>query len=1745
MSRLVARAETWERAYSAFQNVNFAAFDYNTVKRSLLDYIKLYFPETFNDFIESSELVAIVEVFAYIAELLAYRLDLNANENFISTAQRKDSILRLAKLVSYNASRPLPARGLVKITSVSTTESVVDANGSDLSNVTVRWNDLNNSNWKDQFTLVMNRVLDQDFGSVSPTDRFQIQDILFETYSFNLTPLAAGVFTYTATVNDKSIPMELVPVSYDTSIGIVERRPQANSSFTLLYGQDGLGDASNTTGFFLYTKQGTLQRFRSTFDGITPNQVYDVAVDNINDTDVWINQVDPETGDIVDNPSSLPYKRETAAGRSGEWVQVDLAHSQNVIYNTNPKRNKFEVETRANNRVRLNFGDGEFADIPSGTFDIWVRSSADEDLLVPQSAIANKQSSFTYVDPYGRTQTFTFTFSLVGSLQNASASEDIEHVRQTAPDLYYSQNRMVNGPDYNVFPLQDPSILKLRAINRTFAGDSKYITWHDASGTYENVKIFGDDGILYFQNKDATITTPIVDPSTLINSFVQPLLSSTDMFLIMVSNGVAIQNIRRSFSNVELSSMSALLNSAPPVSIKLYYNKVNNQWYSLKSNAILTNNYPAGLGNIGYDTDPSKSAFINTPLIKIVQTSASERRYNVTRTARRMIFESPTTKFWNENSGTSIVNYDSLTSSRDVINILQSNLNSNRDGVMSSNWKFNILGVETITIGQEIGLPDNNRVSVLPEDVNADGIPDNYIVEDYTDPQGVANILAPKITYTSTGVKKLPISYVVGRGDVQIINQTGIGAGFEEVGDVDTVSNQINITGMGTNTKIVVMVRDYVYFSRPSLSDDWSSAPTTDASIAAYNFDRLALTNLWKREEGRSNLHFAWFHNSPRYYLVDPSPSNLIDSFVVTKGYFLALKRWLEDPLAEQPVLPTPLELKTSYSYLLDNKMISDSVIMHPGHFKLLFGSRAEAPLQAVFKVVRSADRTLTDNQIKTVLVTTVRNFFDVTKWEFGETFYATELITAIQMALPSEISTVVIVPVLPQNHFGTLFQVSAREDELFYPDIDVSDVEIVSSLNADTLNLAQDQLVLSCGPTAAPTPATYTLTTNVPQVNEGGDIELVLTTQNVPDGTVVTYTMSGPNITSDDFVGGVMTGNFLVINGTASSTVSIKLDGQTEGTETVTVSLDNGTANCTFDILDTSLSPAVPTYILSTTAPVIAGLPQVNEGDTLVVTLTTTALAAGTPVPYTITGINSADLRIFIPVGQTVQTPDVTGNFIVGTDGTATLTFYTRADSTTEGNELFQMALNNGKAALQARIIDTSTAAPAPTPAPSGGVLQVNPTSLSLSGTVGTQINNSQIQMTNIGTQSLTISDITINSPYASYQREGYFPPMTLAVGETKFFTISFTPQTAGYTTSTSISITSNGGSKVIPVSISATSTGPQIVQFYAQPSTVTLGDRVNLYYLVNGDSASTRLYQTTPGYNYVSQSLGVLRTYTTYQPTALGPVVYGIIASDGTTQVSQEITVNVTNTPAPTPAPAPAPTPAPTPAPIPAKLVFSTATPTFSPMQAYGSTQVLVATNQGARYITSAYYTSGSIPPSMTFTPDFHAGFLSGNVDGNPSVTTSQLTYYFNVHVTDNYGDVYDVPCSCVVLAYTAPPPPLLTWVETPMYVIYGTSYDSTAVESANPPFTRYLVGTPQVVNGVVLPGMNIAIDATHVYVYGYATPPSNYFSGEHINDPYLCTVRVTDNYGATYDLSVQVYGSKGTTGGGGDSGYPGGAF
>ena len=166
------------------------------------------------------------------------------------------------------------------------------------------------------------------------------------------------------------------------------------------------------------------------------------------------------------------------------------------------------------------------------------------------------------------------------------------------------------------------------------------------------------------------------------------------------------------------------------------------------------------------------------------------------------------------------------------------------------------------------------------------------------------------------------------------------------------------------------------------------------------------------------------------------------------------MKQFVNGVILVEPALPTPLQLRSDYGELLTNKMISDTVILQPGIVRLLFGTKAEPELRGEFRVIKSAESSLTDNQIKTRVVDVVRAFFNIDFWEFGEPFFFTELAAAIHDDLGGNIDSVVLVPTLATNQFGDLFEIAAREDEVFKPDIAVDDVVIVAALTDDILRL-------------------------------------------------------------------------------------------------------------------------------------------------------------------------------------------------------------------------------------------------------------------------------------------------------------------------------------------------------------------------------------------------------------------------------------------------------------------------------------------------------------------------------------------------------------------------------------------------------------------------------------------------------------------------------------------------------------------
>ncbi len=81
--------------------IDYTARDFDTIKAQLLVHIQNKFPDTWRDFYESGMGQALMEICAYAFDILSFQCDYQANECFLPTAQDRESVLNLGKLVGY------------------------------------------------------------------------------------------------------------------------------------------------------------------------------------------------------------------------------------------------------------------------------------------------------------------------------------------------------------------------------------------------------------------------------------------------------------------------------------------------------------------------------------------------------------------------------------------------------------------------------------------------------------------------------------------------------------------------------------------------------------------------------------------------------------------------------------------------------------------------------------------------------------------------------------------------------------------------------------------------------------------------------------------------------------------------------------------------------------------------------------------------------------------------------------------------------------------------------------------------------------------------------------------------------------------------------------------------------------------------------------------------------------------------------------------------------------------------------------------------------------------------------------------------------------------------------------------------------------------------------------------------------------------------------------------------------------
>ena len=1106
-----------KRLYRTFKEADFESYDFETLRKTFVDYIRVYYPETFNDYTESSEFIALLDLMAFMGQGLAFRTDLNTRENFMDTAERRDSVLKLANLVAYSPKRNLSGHGYLKVTSVQTTESVTDFNNLNLSGITINWNDVTNPDWLEQFNAIINAVLvdSQRFGR--PGNSQDILGVVTDEYQMNVLGQTIPTSRFEARVDGISMDFEVTSASSVDQTYVYEPAPRPGGAFNILYRNDKLGYGSENTGFFFLFKQGVLNDQQFTISDRISNRSVNINIEGINEEDVW----------LFENKNNVLT----------EWRKVDNIFAQDSLAKaTDTERTVFAVNTRSNDQIALQFGDGTFSTIPIGTFRTFVRNSNGLEYVINPEEIQGVTIPIQYVSRTGRTETVTFTVALQSAVSNAKVRETLDEIKERAPSNFYTQNRMVNGEDYNNFPFTKfTSILKSKAVGRSGIGVNRQLDLLDPTGKYSSTTAFASDGMFYRSFTDPTFTFTFLDNndiSDMITNQLEPVIKArqmkhfyydkyvrvtlTDMtwnkstavvnsttgFFKNASTGGTVPIGEFASGNTSYIQKGALVKFEPPAG---FFFDANNRlkagtptkageklviWATvtaltldgtnfgkgnlddgtgpvsfnefIPTSAVPTEVIPKfvsdlpsdiesliidqvevyrdfGLGydestatwyiistdnlaeNGAYSTDFKKATTgTNTDASWLVQFTTDGDIYTVKYRSLTYFFASVQENRFLFDSNAKV--YDAKTGQTidDSVTVLKTNTKPDANENLTTDVTLDIIGQEIETDG----FVDNFKCLVSFSDKDADGIADN--------PDIFKDLVNPTVNPTS--------KYVF----------------FQKQTDFDNLERTIPQASASIN--VLFATKDAIELEKTEYLNNQIFFATTDKkfyklSVVGTTYT-LAEDTTYVYQIGRQDLFFKYQHNSPNTRRIDPGLTNIIDLYIVTNTYYTNYINYIKDTTSKvtEPVQPTIDELSLAYNSLNQYKMLSDDMVFNSVTFKPLFGTKAPTELQGKIKVIKQPKIVVSTGEIKSRVVASLNEYFTIDKWDFGDTFYFSELSAYLHEELGDIVSSVVIVPTDPTKVFGDLYEIRSAPNEIFVNAATVQDIEVIDALTSGAL---------------------------------------------------------------------------------------------------------------------------------------------------------------------------------------------------------------------------------------------------------------------------------------------------------------------------------------------------------------------------------------------------------------------------------------------------------------------------------------------------------------------------------------------------------------------------------------------------------------------------------------------------------------------------------------------------------------------
>lgn len=1017
-------AEDYTVVYESYVNANFQAFDYDTIREAMVDYVRNTYPENYNDWIESAEFVSLLDVVAQFGHNLAYRVDLNARNNFLTTAEKQESVFKLAEFLGYSPRRNVPAYGEMKVVGVKTNEAVIGSEGTSLGGKEIKYEVTNDINNLDDFITIVNSVLQNSNQYGSPNKSVVINNIRTDFYDLNNTPNQIK-FDVEGTVAGATKTFNIISSDYDeTNLTFKEKSPDPVSNFGMYFKNDGRGISSANTGFFFGVKQGDLSYQDFPIADPIDSNVIDINIPNVNNTDCFVQNINT-TGNLVK-----------------EWTKVKDVNS-NIVYNNlaSGVRDIFSVKTRENNQISILFPDRTFGNIPKDTIRVWYRTSENTTYVLRPDDLTNKKINLNYTGRDGNTYTAVFTLQLKQSITNATSSESLDSIRENAPKNYASQDRMITAQDYNtILTGNTGGVKKVKSINRTFSGHSRYSRFIDPTGEYSNLYLQGNDARIYQEEKVITSSTSgSFNSNQMFNKFVKDIVDNDEYVNLYYTKYRDAFNLEKSQNNYVTDSFVWQSPSQTVSGVKTGY-------LTDTGNTIV---------RVGETVDTYMRYITPGALLKFTTTNGSKWAKVVDVFNYGLGIEGTGTNAGEPTGvkidGTGSIILDAEIPSNSTLDVIYPALSKN----FSAREK--IIIVDYLASKKSFSIKYNYRNKSWEIDNDPDdfvpnaSFPDNFdlsnnswsIYFNYVNEQYDIHLRTLRFNFSSNSVRL---------GNIQ--NE-------KEIGSFTKKAKRDTIQALGvSNNAIAKLGKFYVYGYDQSLQNTYrlvlidGNADSRPDDPEVF-FDTVGTTQISVNDKfytGKEDLNFEWEHIAADNQVVDPSFTNVIDVFALTTAYDTEYKNWLLGTVSNMPLPPTSYELGQLFTSAGEKKAMSDTIVYKPIKYKCLFGKKADDSLQARFRVIKLVGSNITDSDLKNKTVEAIKEFFDSSNWDFGETFYFTELAAYVHKKLAGVLSSFVIVPQGAGSVFGDMFEFTPNSDELIIPDISVNDIDIIQNITDENI---------------------------------------------------------------------------------------------------------------------------------------------------------------------------------------------------------------------------------------------------------------------------------------------------------------------------------------------------------------------------------------------------------------------------------------------------------------------------------------------------------------------------------------------------------------------------------------------------------------------------------------------------------------------------------------------------------------------